>query len=92
MTKHSSIIGTIILLTAISTQVSADSLLQSIQQDYQDRLGDMFIDFHANPELSTAEYRTAKKLANALGSSGFKVTEGVGGTGVVAVLKNKGFA
>lgn len=88
MTKHSSIIGTIILLTAISTQASADSLLQSIQQDYQDRLGDMFIDFHANPELSTAEYRTAKKLANALGSSGFKVTEGVGGTGVVALLKN----
>jgi hippurate hydrolase len=88
MTKHSSVIRTIILLAAISTQASADSLLQSIQQDYRDRLGDMFIDFHANPELSTAEYRTAKKLADALGSSGFKVTEGVGGTGVVALLKN----
>ena len=88
MTKHSSVIGTIILLATISTQASADSLLQSIQQDYRDRLGDMFKDFHANPELSTAEHRTAKKLADALESTGFKVTEGVGGTGVVAVLKN----
>ena len=88
MTKHSSVIGTIILLAAISTQASADSLLQSIQQDYRDRLGDMFKDFHANPELSTAEHRTAKKLADALERTGFKVTEGVGGTGVVAVLRN----
>jgi len=88
MTKHSSVIGTIILLATISTQASADSLLQSIQQDYRDRLGDMFKDFHANPELSTAEHRTAKKLADALESTGFKVTEGVGSTGVVAVLKN----
>ena len=61
MTKHSSVIGTIILLATISTQASADSLLQSIQQDYRDRLGDMFKDFHANPELSTAEHRNRKE-------------------------------
>ncbi|MGY8954363.1 MAG: amidohydrolase, partial [Flavobacteriales bacterium] len=85
----------IILLAAlsaalISTLAKADTndLAASIKADYQNRLGAMFRDFHINPELSTAEFRTAKKLAKALRSSGFKVTEGVGGTGVVALLEN----
>ena len=74
--------------TALSFTVQANALLQSIEADYQDRLEDFFIDFHANPELSTVEHRTAKKLAEALRATGFDVTEGVGGTGIVALLKN----
>ena len=65
-----------------------NDLAKSIKVDYRDRLGAMFRDFHINPELSTEEFRTAKKLAKALQKSGFNVTEGVGGTGVVALLKN----
>lgn len=45
-------------------------------------------DLHAHPELSTQEVRTAQKLAEQLRASGFTVTEGVGGTGVVGILEN----
>jgi amidohydrolase len=63
-------------------------LATSIQQDYDKRLGALFNHFHRNPELSFIEFKTAKKLASELRSSGFEVTEKVGGTGVVAILKN----
>lgn len=43
---------------------------------------------HQNPELSSVEFNTAKKLATKARQLGFTVTEKVGGTGVVAVLKN----
>lgn len=43
---------------------------------------------HANPELSLMETNTASLLAGKLKYIGFEVTEKVGGTGVVAVLKN----
>ena len=65
-----------------------NNLLQSIQTDYENRLDALFKDFHAHPELSLAEFSTAKKIAEALRDHGFQVTENVGGTGVVALLKN----
>ena len=65
-----------------------NNLLQSIQTDYENRLDALFKDFHAHPELSLAEFSTAKKIAKALRGHGFQVTENVGGTGVVALLKN----
>jgi amidohydrolase len=43
---------------------------------------------HANPELSLHEVQTAARLAKEIRSQGFEVTEKVGGTGIVAVLKN----
>ncbi|MCH7527865.1 MAG: M20/M25/M40 family metallo-hydrolase, partial [Planctomycetes bacterium] len=43
---------------------------------------------HAHPELSLEEQRTAALLADGLASSGYVVTTGVGGTGVVGVLRN----
>jgi len=43
---------------------------------------------HANPELGFAEHKTAAKLAERAKALGFEVTTGVGGTGVVAILKN----
>ena len=64
------------------------SLKESIKQDYSARLQDLFEDFHANPELSSVEFKTAEKLAIHLRDHGFEVTEGIGGTGVVAMLKN----
>jgi amidohydrolase len=44
--------------------------------------------FHANPELSLQEFKTAARLAEEMKKLGFEVTEEVGGTGVVCVLKN----
>jgi amidohydrolase len=48
----------------------------------------IYRDLHANPELSFQEHRSAKIMADAARKAGFEVTEGVGKTGVVAVLKN----
>ncbi len=47
-----------------------------------------YLDLHQHPELSSHETRTAAELANHLRSLGYEVTEHVGGTGVVAILKN----
>ncbi len=47
-----------------------------------------YLDLHQNPELSSHETQTATKLAGKLRNLGYDVTEHVGGTGVVAVLKN----
>ena len=78
-------------ITASNAQADAvdgDELGRSITRDYNERLGALFTHFHRNPELSFMETKTAKKLADELRKSGFKVTEKVGGTGVVAILKN----
>jgi amidohydrolase len=49
---------------------------------------DLYVDLHQNPELSSHETQTAAKLAARLRSLGYEVTEKVGGTGIVAILKN----
>ena len=48
----------------------------------------VYKDIHANPELAMQEVRTAKIAADWLRKQGFEVTEKVGGTGVVGVLRN----
>lgn len=48
----------------------------------------LYRDLHAHPELSGAEERTAARFAAALRRVGFQVTTGVGGHGVVGVLRN----
>ena len=48
----------------------------------------LYLDLHEHPELSAHETQTAAKLAERFRSIGYEVTEHVGGTGVVAILKN----
>lgn len=48
----------------------------------------LYLDVHQNPELSSHETQTAAKLAGRLRQLGYEVTEQVGGTGIVALLKN----
>jgi hippurate hydrolase len=48
----------------------------------------LYRDVHAHPELSLQEHRTADKAAERLRASGYDVTTGVGGTGVVGLLSN----
>ncbi|MEV5611931.1 amidohydrolase [Streptomyces sp. NPDC052225] len=58
-----------------------DALLPDLRALYQD--------LHAHPELSLQETRTAGIVAARLrAQGGWEVTEGVGGTGVVGVLRN----
>ncbi|MFD4259041.1 amidohydrolase [Streptomyces sp. NPDC058534] len=51
-------------------------------------LRDLYEDLHAHPELSFQEKRTAQVVADRLRGQGWEVTAGVGGTGVVGVLRN----
>src|ERR1035441_3843438 len=45
-------------------------------------------DLHAHPELAFGEVRTAAIVAGRLGALGYETTTGVGGTGIVGVLRN----
>src|SRR5947209_18498109 len=53
-----------------------------------DNLVDLYKDFHSHPELSLKEERSPSRMAEEARKLGFEVTEHVGGTGVVAVMKN----
>ncbi len=68
--------------------IAADELSTVVEKDYQQHLGALFEYFHRNPELSALETETAARLAKELRAAGFEVTEGVGGTGVVAIMEN----
>jgi amidohydrolase len=72
------------LLLAAST---AAAPLTKLDAAY-DGLDALYKDLHANPELSKQELKTADKLSQKLKALGFKVTQKVGGTGLVAVLQN----
>jgi hippurate hydrolase len=61
----------------------------AVKADYDRDLGALWDHFHRNPELSFKEVKTAARMATELRKvSGMVVTEKVGGTGVVGVLKN----
>ena len=49
---------------------------------------DFYRDLHAHPELSHQETRTAAKVADRLRAAQCEVHAGVGGTGVVAIVRN----
>lgn len=51
-------------------------------------LTEIYRDLHAHPELAFAEHRTAAAAARHAADAGWEVTTGVGGTGVVATLRN----
>ena len=48
----------------------------------------VYTDIHAHPELSMQETRTAGIAADRLRGAGYEVTDGVGLTGVVGLLRN----
>jgi hippurate hydrolase len=70
-------------ILVVSTTISfADTKIDNaVQKDYDRYLEPLFIHFHENPELSLAEHNTAARIAKELRSVGFKVSEGIGGTG-----------
>lgn len=72
----------------VAVPALATDLSTAVQTDYESYLADLFDHFHRNPELSTVEHETAKRMAAELRAAGLEVTENVGGTGVVAMLKN----
>lgn len=83
------------LLTAIAGNTTARAQSQALIDRVKaviaadtPRLEATFKDLHGNPELAFTETRTAGIVAAELKKLGFKVTTGIGKTGVVGVLKN----
>jgi amidohydrolase len=66
---------------------SAATLREAVSADMP-ALMEVYRDLHSHPELSMQEERTPAKLAAEMKKLGFTVTEKVGETGVVAVMKN----
>lgn len=66
------------LIAKVKAAVDADTV----------RLTTIFKDLHRHPEIAFTETRTAAIVAKDLKTLGFTVTEGIGKTGVVGVLKN----
>ena len=68
-------------------ELSAATIADGVKADMP-ALMTLYRDLHANPELSMQEVRSPAKLAAEARKLGFTVTEKVGKTGVVAVMKN----
>lgn len=49
---------------------------------------DLYRHLHSHPELSFREFETARRIADELKQAGAEVTTGVGGLGVVGLLRN----
>jgi len=84
-------VALLLVRAAASPALSPGSLHEavhsSINEEYS-ALFKLYQHFHAHPELSFQEEKTAARLADELRQSGCEVTAGVGGHGIVAVLKN----
>jgi amidohydrolase len=78
-----------VLLVGVTASACAQSAAvpKEVQTVYPDAHA-LYVDLHQHPELSSHETQTAAKLASRLRSLGYEVTEHVGGTGIVAILKN----
>ena len=75
----------VVLIAAFAcAQSSSPKEIDSVYPDAHS----LYLDLHEHPELSGHETETAAKLAGKLKAAGYEVTEQIGGTGVVAVLKN----
>jgi len=77
------------LLLAAAPANAAVDFADEVKADYDRDLGRLWDHFHRNPELSFKEVKTGARMAAELRNvAGMQVTEKVGGTGVVGVLKN----
>ncbi|MDT3272847.1 hypothetical protein Q4Q54_05025 [Shewanella sp. SP2S2-4] len=75
----------------LETKTLPSALLKQVNQLVDTdtpRLEAMFKDLHQHPEIAFTEVRTAAIVVKELKALGFTVTEGIGKTGVVGVLKN----
>jgi hippurate hydrolase len=71
----------------MSDGTATQSVLRGLGAGLDDLEG-LYKDIHSHPELSLQEKRTASLAVERMKAAGFEVTDGVGGTGVVGLLKN----
>ncbi len=77
----------LLLALAVSGHAQTTAISKEVDAVYP-AAHDLYVELHQSPELSSHETQTASKLAARLRDLGYAVTEGVGGTGIVAILKN----
>ena len=84
------LIPAILLATAApAAAVTPAEIDAAVTKDWATYLAPLYDHFHRNPELSAVEVNTAARMAKELRAvKGMEVTEKVGGTGVVGVLRN----
>lgn len=85
------LLAPLLLATALlgaDPAMADQTLRRAVEDDYRAHLEALFVHFHRNPELSFREFETAKRLAAELRAQGVEVTEGVGGTGIVGMMRN----
>ncbi len=82
-----SIVLVAIALLGSVTPAAGDTVPAEVNAIYADT-EKLYLDLHRNPELGFQEKRTAGTLASRLKTLGYEVTTGIGGTGLVAILKN----
>ena len=79
---------TVLLFPSAAGRAQTTSPAQTAIDALYPELAALYEDLHRNPELAFQEKRTAATLAGRLKSLGYEVTTGVGGTGIVALLRN----
>ncbi len=72
---------------ALDAPAIVEATQRVLASDYA-QLHELYLDLHSHPELGFEEKRTAASLAQQMRSAGFEVTEGIGGTGLVAIYRN----
>jgi amidohydrolase len=77
----------LIALAAVAVSLFAESAANEVDAVFPDARA-LYLDLHQHPELSGHEVQTAATMAAKLRALGYDVTEHVGGTGMVALLKN----
>jgi amidohydrolase len=77
----------LLMATVGSVAWAQSTASKEVDAEYLDAHA-LYLDLHEHPELSSHEAQTATKLAARLRGLGYEVTEHVGGTGIVAILKN----
>jgi hippurate hydrolase len=82
-----SAIFVVVILAAVTAAAQNSQLKNQVEAVFPDAQA-WYLDLHQHPELSSHETRTAAALAEHLRKLGYDVTENVGGTGVVAIMKN----
>src|SRR6476646_4074542 len=84
---HTLLVASVVLLACIVASAQDAKTKQQVDAVYPEAQA-LYLDLHQHPELSGHETRTAQVMAEKLRGLGYEVTEHVGGTGVVAIMRN----
>ena len=74
---NTALAASLLALITAAMPTHADDLSKAVEKDYS-YIEALYKNFHANPELSFKESKSAKRIATELRGLGFKVSENIG--------------